>query len=307
MSAQSLIKVSGLAKSYGDTRAVEGVSFEVAAGKALALLGPNGSGKTTVLRCIAGLLRPDAGTIEVCGLDLRKQYREARRRFSYVPQQASFPAQVTVGETIRFHARLCGVSPQRVSAALGEAGISAADADKLVGALSGGMRQRLSLALAALPQVQVFLLDEPTANLDPEAVLRTRELARKWRDEGRALLFSTHVLADVEDLADEVVVLVAGRAVARESIGRLREQLSRRALLRVELDGPSERHRLAALECGATEARVNAHSLMVTAPVRHRFAILQRLGTMAEIRNVQTEEPSLEQVYLSYVEEKEAR
>jgi ABC-type multidrug transport system ATPase subunit len=94
----ALVEVRELSKSYGGVRAVENVSFDVEPGQAVCLLGPNGSGKTTILRCIAGLLRPDSGTVRVCGADLRRDYRKARQQFSYLPQQASFPASVTVGE-----------------------------------------------------------------------------------------------------------------------------------------------------------------------------------------------------------------
>lgn len=306
MSSDRLVEVSRLCKSYGSTRAVDSVSFTVERGQVVVLLGPNASGKTTILRSVAGLLHPDSGSVRICGLDPHKDYRQARRAFSYVPQQAAFPTQLTAAEVVAFHARLCRAPSERAAAALQEAGISELEARKAVGELSGGMRQRLSLALAALPEVQVLLLDEPTANLDPDAVLRTRRLARRWRSQGRALLLSTHVLADVEELADEVVVLVGGRAVARKGIAELRSELGRRALLRVELDSPAEAHRQIALQCGAVEARLNGRSLVVTAAADRRFAILEGLRSLGEIRNIQTEEPSLEQVYLSYVESKEA-
>jgi ABC-type multidrug transport system ATPase subunit len=138
-----VVEVRELSKSYGSIRAIDRISFDVQPGQAVALLGPNGSGKTTTLRSVAGLLRPDSGTIRVCGVDLRREYRRARQHFSYLPQHASFPANVTVREVVEFHAKLRGINGDRVVAALREAGVSESEEERMVGGLSGGMRQRL--------------------------------------------------------------------------------------------------------------------------------------------------------------------
>lgn len=295
------VEVRDLVKSFDDLRAVDRLSFALEPGRAMALLGPNGSGKTTILRCIAGLLRPDGGTIRVGGFDLERDYRRARFQFSYVPQHASFPPNVTVREILEFHARLRRLDDASIEKALGVAGLGERDQGRLAGELSGGLRQRLSLAVAALPDVRLMLLDEPTANLDPEATLRLRNLIRQWRNDGRAVLFATHVLTDVEELADRVVVLVGGKAVVQEDVGRLREDLSRFALLRVDVGKPTEAHRQAALESGAIEARFNSHSLIIAAPIDRRYRILSRLGEVGRIHHFETEEPSLERLYIEYV------
>ncbi len=296
-----VVEVRELSKSYGAIRAIDGVSFDVQPGQAVALLGPNGSGKTTTLRSVAGLVRPDSGTITVCGVDLRRDYRRARQQFSYLPQHASFPANVTVREVAEFHARLRGIDGERVVAALREAGITETEEERMVGELSGGMRQRLSLAVAGIPPVPLLLLDEPTANLDPEAALRLRDLARRWGEEGRSLLFATHVLKDVEELADKVVVLVSGRAVAELNVPDLRADLRQFALLRVDVGQPTEAHVKAALACGATHARLNSHAVIITAPVERRLAILEKLSGLGTVNHFETEQPSIEQIYLEYV------
>jgi ABC-type multidrug transport system ATPase subunit len=312
----AVLEIRDLSKSYGRSwlspllgadgviRAVDGVSFTVARGEAVALLGPNGSGKTTTLRCVAGLLRPDAGSIRVAGFDLARQPRAARRRFSYVPQQACFPPHLTVREVVELHARLRGVGAERVEAALRQAGFAAADEERRTEELSGGMRQRLSLAVAETPPVELMVLDEPTANLDPQGALELRALARRWRDEGRAILFSTHVLTDVMELADRVVVMVAGRAVLEESRGELRERLGRFAVLRVDVGEPGPAHVEAALAAGASRAELNSRAVIVTAPAERRFAILQRLAELGTVHHFETEKPSLERVYVEYVETK---
>ncbi|HES58047.1 MAG TPA: ABC transporter ATP-binding protein, partial [Firmicutes bacterium] len=170
-----------------------------------------------------------------------------------------------------------------------------------VGQLSGGMRQRVSLAVACLPRAPVVLLDEPTANLDPAAALRFRKLARGWRRDGRTLLLSTHVLTDVVELADRVVVLVDGRLVASEDISTLRRRLDRYATLRIDVGRPTEEHRLAALSEGAVDARLNSTALLVTAAQERRLAILRRLEQVGAVRYFETVKPSLEDLYLDYV------
>ncbi len=295
------LEIRELTKTYGEIVAVDGLSLDVRPGEVVALLGPNGSGKTTTIRCVAGLLNPDHGTILVQGFDLRRHYRLARRQFTYLPQQAEFPSSLSVREVLQFHARLRGLGREETNQALAEAGLGAEVEDRAIGQLSGGMRQRVSLAVACLPQAPVMLLDEPTANLDPAAALNFRRLARGWRDAERALLLSTHVLTDVVELADRVVVLVDGRLVASEDISQLRRRLDRYATLRIEVGKPTELHRKAALSGGAVDARLNATALLVTAPQERRLAILHQLEKVGVISYFETIKPSIEDLYLEYV------
>lgn len=295
------LEVDSLVKSYGPIRAVDSVCFAVEPGQVVALLGPNGSGKTTTIRCAAGLLRPDSGSIRVAGFDLYRDYREARRRFTYLPQQAHFPAALSVREALEFHARLRGNSEADCDLALELVGLPRSVQDRLTGQLSGGMRQRLSLAVASLSNTPLVLLDEPTANLDPEAALKFRQVAKQWRAAGRALVLSTHVLTDVEELADEVIVLVAGKPVAREAITKLRARLMKFARLRVLPDSAPEPLRAVALAQGAVAAEVDGGALVVTAPEDNRMRILGALAGTSGVRQFETEKPSLEDLYMEYV------
>ncbi|HSR49698.1 MAG TPA: ABC transporter ATP-binding protein [Acidobacteriota bacterium] len=296
-----LLQVDGLSKSYDGHPAVSRVSFAVEAGQSVALLGPNGSGKTTILRCVAGLLGLDAGRVEIDGLRQSRRNRRVRRLFSYLPQQASFAPALTPLEIVSFHARLRGLDQQACLPALEDAGILRRDQQRRVAELSQGMRQRLSLAVAGLGQAPLMLFDEPTASLDVEAALHMRELAIRWRQQGRALLFSTHVLDDVEALADQAVILVEGRVVARRNVAELRAELSRRSLLRVRMSRPDRRLAQAAKEAGALDVSLNSHSLLITASPQHRYAILSKLAEVGEVESFQTEEPSIEQVYMGFV------
>jgi len=221
-----MIDVIQLTKKYGNFTAVENVSFHVREGEVFALLGPNGSGKTTTMKTIVGLNLPTAGQILVSGMDVQSFPREVRRLVSYLPQRVSFPATLTVREVIQFYGRLRGLTKKLADELLEKSSFNGFS-DKKVDELSGGMIQRLGLSVASLPGAPVLVLDEPTANLDPQGVVRFREFVKQQRREGRTILFSTHLLPEAEELADRVAIFVSGKLVALESIGELQRTFLR--------------------------------------------------------------------------------
>lgn len=192
--------------------AVDNLSFELAAGQSLALWGVNGAGKTTVLKCLLGLLRCD-GELRLNGFDLRRDGRTARRHFGYVPQELAFHNDLTVQESCRFYAQLKDVPLDRIPTVLAQVGLNGQER-KAVGALSGGMKQRLALALALLADPQVLLLDEPTSNLDADTRTEFLDLLAQLRADGKTLLFTSHHLEEVERLAQRVLILQDGKVVA---------------------------------------------------------------------------------------------
>jgi ABC-type multidrug transport system ATPase subunit len=205
-----MLTVTGLRKSFAGRRVLDGVDLEISAGESVALLGANGSGKTTMLRCVVGLARPDAGTIAIGGIDLGRDPIGARRRISYLPQKSVFPPTLTVRETLEAVARLRGMDRGAADRELAACGLGAL-AGEGVGHLSGGERQRVAMAVALLPDADLYLFDEPSANLDPVASRMLFARATKLADEGRTLLFTTHVPADVRRLAKRIVLLRNGR------------------------------------------------------------------------------------------------
>jgi len=208
-----MLTVSGLTKSFGSRRVLEGLDLTIAAGESVAMLGANGSGKTTTLRTIVGLARPDAGSIRIGGIDAMRRPLDARRRMSYLPQRSVFPGTLTVRETLTVVARLRGINALAVDRELEACGLAGL-ADEGVGHLSGGEHQRLAIAVAFLPPVDLYLCDEPTASLDPAASRLLFRRARQLAGEGRTLLFTTHVPADVRHLATRIVLLRNGRIEA---------------------------------------------------------------------------------------------
>lgn len=220
-----IVQVEHLSKWFGPFTAVDDISFQVGRGEVFALLGPNGSGKTTTMKCLVGLAHPSSGRIVVDGIDAIAQSDHARHSMSYLPQRVVFPESMSGRELMRFHARLRGISRETADAALSTMGFNGA-AERPVGTYSGGMVQRLGLAVAALPAAPVLVLDEPTASLDPQGVVRFREFVREQRSRGTTVIFSSHLLPEVEQLADRVAVFVGGRIVACRSIDEIRHDLT---------------------------------------------------------------------------------
>jgi Cu-processing system ATP-binding protein len=216
-----MIRVEHLTKRFGKFTAADDVSFEVREGAVLSFLGPNGSGKTTTMKAIVGLNIPTTGRILVNGLDIARHPKEIRSCISYLPQRVVFPENLSAREIIRFYARLRNIPAERADEALEKARFNGFS-EKPVGEFSGGMVQRLGLAVAALPDAPILLLDEPTANLDPHGVKRFREFILEQKELRKTIIFSTHLLSEAEQLADSVAVFVGGKLVAEESVDSLR-------------------------------------------------------------------------------------
>lgn len=208
-----MIRFEAFSKSFGAQRAVEDLTLAIEPGEIVALLGPNGSGKTTSLKAAAGLIHPSKGRVTLGTARNSATQPDSRRSLSFLPQKVSFPDSLTGREVLDFYRALRGIDPGRVDVVLKMASLNGASA-RAVGTYSGGMTQRLGLAVAALPDTPVLLLDEPTAALDPDGLRAFYALVEQRRREGKTVLFTTHQLGDVERLADRVAILVGGRLVA---------------------------------------------------------------------------------------------
>jgi Cu-processing system ATP-binding protein len=221
-----MIQVKNLTKLYGDFAAVDNVSFEIGEGETFALLGPNGSGKSTTLRCMVGLALPTSGEIRIGGLDVWKDIKQARHSFSYLPQRVSFQESLTAREIMEFYCRLRKIPFARVDELLNSSRFEFDGfADRRVGEFSGGMIQRLGLAVACLPDAPLLILDEPTVSLDPEGAIQFREFLSGLKRQGKTIVFASHMLTDVEQLADRVAIFIGGKLAAVESVRKLRDDL----------------------------------------------------------------------------------
>ena len=210
------IAVAGLRKSYGDVVALDGVSFEVADGSVLGLLGPNGSGKTTAVSILSTALRPDSGHASVYGFDVRTQGAAVRRVIGFAGQFAAVDANLTGRENLALIGRLSRlprrVARDRASELLASFGLTPA-ADRLVRTYSGGMRRRLDVAAALVHRPPVLFLDEPTTGLDPESRFTLWEAVRQLVAAGTTVLLTTQYLEEADALAERIVILESGRVV----------------------------------------------------------------------------------------------
>lgn len=202
-----MIRYERFTKRYARQTAVAALDLELREGETLALVGPNGSGKTTTLKAALGLVRPTEGRVSVDGHDAATA--RARARVGYLPQRLAFPEGATARETLGFYARLRGSPSREVPANLHRVGL-AAEADRAVDGFSGGMLQRLGIAVALLGNPRVLVLDEPSAALDPTGSLDVRDILRDIRRDGTTVLLSSHDLVEVAALADRVAIFVAG-------------------------------------------------------------------------------------------------
>jgi ABC-2 type transport system ATP-binding protein len=213
------IELHGLTKRFGRITAVEDLSFAVQRGTVTGFLGPNGAGKTTTLRMVLGLVEPTAGTATIHGRPFRS-IGDPLYHVGAVLEASSFYPGRTARNHLRVQAVAAGIDPARIEAVLELVGLVAA-ADRRVGGFSLGMRQRLALATALLGDPEVLILDEPANGLDPEGVRWLRQLLRAFADGGRTVLVSSHVLAEVAQTVDHVVILDRGRMVAHAPLEQL--------------------------------------------------------------------------------------
>jgi ABC-2 type transport system ATP-binding protein len=219
-----VISIAGLVKTFGTTRALDGLDLTVEAGEVHGFLGPNGSGKTTTIRVLLGLLRADAGDVRLLGGDPWRDTVELHKRLAYVPGDVSLWPKLTGGEVIDFFARLRGdIDPRRRDDLIRRFEL---DPTKRSRTYSKGNRQKVALIAALASSAELLVLDEPTSGLDPLMETVFQSCVAEIRREGRTVLLSSHILAEVEALCDRVSIIRAGRTVESGSLDELRKLTS---------------------------------------------------------------------------------
>ena len=235
-----MIAVEGLVKDFGRTRAVAGVSFHVAAGEIMGLLGPNGSGKTTIMRILTGFFPPTAGNVAIDGLDVERHPLAVRERIGYLPENVVLYPDLTVVRFLRFCAEVKGVPASARRARLDEV-IAACGltevAGKLIGKLSKGYRQRVGIAQAIVHRPRVLILDEPTVGLDPRQIIEIRTLITSLAGSTTVLL-STHILPEVSMTCGRVIIIDYGRIIAEDTALGLTQRVRGSDETRLRVVGP---------------------------------------------------------------------
>lgn len=229
--AETVLRATGLTKRYGKRRVVEGLDLEVRRGDVFGFLGPNGAGKSTTIRMLTGLVRPDAGNVELFGHDLRSQHNQALSRVGAVVEAPSLYQHLSGDRNLELLASLSGgASVGRRQEVLRLVGLAGRERDR-VRTYSHGMKQRLALAQALLPSPELIILDEPTNGLDPGGMVEVRELVRRLAtQEGITIFLSSHLLNEIEQVCNRVAVIDRGRVLVQ---GEVRELLQARGRLRI--------------------------------------------------------------------------
>ncbi|MGI8648815.1 MAG: ABC transporter ATP-binding protein [Rubrobacter sp.] len=293
---ESVIRADGLRKRYGNTVAVDDVSFEVGRGEIFGVVGPNGAGKTTTVECLTGMRKPDSGTVEVLGLDPSRHGDELRRRIGIQLQQAALPERLKVREALELYSSFYE-KPADWKRLMSDWDLTDKQ-NAYFANLSGGQKQRLFVVLALLNDPEVVFLDELTTGLDPQARRTSWELVRGIREAGKTVVLVTHFMDEAEQLCDRVAVVDGGKVIALDSPVKLISDLAAETRLTFTVGNGFDPSCLKGVR-GVTGATRDGERVVVTggsilAPVA---AELERRGVDAG--DLKTDRASLEDVFIS--------
>lgn len=294
MSTELALSIQGLHKSYGRVRALQGLDLEVRRGEIFGFLGPNGAGKTTTIRCLLDLIRPDSGTLRVLGLDPQAQPVAVKARCGYLPGELTLQDNTTVEGLLRYLDRLRG---RRVDWAYVRqlAGRLDLDLKRPLKNLSKGNKQKVGVMQALMHRPELLLLDEPTAGLDPLMQQEVLGLLREAKAEGTTVFFSSHIISEVEEVADRVGIIRLGQVVEVAEVASLIRRALRRITVRFQ--SPIDSSALAGLP-GVTVLSTEPTS--ATLQVQGAMDGLIKALAAYPVSDLETVRPSLEEVFLAY-------
>lgn len=298
ISIKDLRKVYDADKGAGSKEALKGVNLEIERGAFFGLLGPNGAGKSTIINIMAGLTNKTSGTVEICGFDIEKQMRKARKSIGVVPQELVLDTFFTVREALEITAGYYGV-PQRErrTAEIIEAMGLTDKADSNARRLSGGMRRRLLIAKALVHTPQVLILDEPTAGVDVELRTQLWEYVRKLNKQGTTILLTTHYLEEAEELCDDIAIIHNGQVIARDKKRKLMSSIDSKQLT-LKLNSPLKAVPAQFADLNATLTEEGDLTLTYRPSQANVEEILNRVhASDLKIRDLATSEADLEDVF----------
>jgi ABC-type multidrug transport system ATPase subunit len=297
------VEADELTRRFGDTCAVNALTLRVPRCSVYAFLGPNGSGKTTTIRMLLGLIRPGGGEIRIFGEPMKRANRRTvLRRVGAMVDSPSLYPHLTGYENLRITQELLALEKSSITRVLGIVRLEN-DARRLVKTYSQGMRQRLGIAIALLGQADLLVLDEPTNGLDPAGMLEIRDLARRLpADHGTTVFLSSHLLNEVEQIATHVGIIAQGRLLFEGTLGDLRNRQHTRVV--IEVDDASKAGVLLK-NAGWTAAKIGDSSLTVEVPDRAAIARAAAVlvGAGVSVFQIRTERPSLEEIFLDLTTE----
>jgi ABC-2 type transport system ATP-binding protein len=294
------VTVKEVGKKYGEQWAVQDLTFQVGKGEILGFLGPNGAGKTTTMKMITGYLPATSGNIEVCGLSVVDNHREAAAKIGYLPEHNPLYKDMYVKEALSFVARIHKIKNpnQRIQEIIGMTGL-AVEQHKKIHQLSKGYRQRVGLAQAMIHDPEVLILDEPTSGLDPNQLKEIRQLIQQIGKE-KTVIFSTHIMQEVQALCQRVIIINRGQMVADDPIDKLQDRISGHNIISVVFEKVVSVHALTALpgvlkciEKGGAAFEIQVRGDQDLRPVLFQWAVEQKTG----ILEMKQELLSMEQIF----------
>jgi ABC-2 type transport system ATP-binding protein len=297
------IEVNGLTKIFKDLKAVDNLSFNVRKGEIFGLLGPNGAGKTTTIKAILSLIHANSGEIKINEFDIKANGIKARESVGYLPERVAFYPNLTPLQTMYFFCELWGVDKSVAKPLISEVGLEEAIGRK-VGNFSKGMVQLLGVAQVMIGRPPVYILDEPMGGLDARWVKTIREKIKMLNEEGATILFSSHILSEVENICDRVAIINKGRLIAEDTVENLNKYLKIKPRLEItikDLGGkiPKVIQDLKGVE--AVEAKDNRLFVICDSSVRSQvITTLEEAGL--KIDDIKTIEPSLEDAFVRLIE-----
>ncbi|MHA4843254.1 gliding motility-associated ABC transporter ATP-binding subunit GldA [Flavitalea antarctica] len=294
------IEVNNLSKLYGGQKAVDSISFRVDKGEIVGFLGPNGAGKSTTMKIITGFLTQDGGDAIVCGVNVKDKPLETKSRIGYLPEANPLYYEMYVREYLDFIADIHQVKnkKQRIEEVILMVGLSV-ESKKKLGQLSKGYKQRVGLAAALIHDPEVLILDEPTTGLDPNQILEIREVIRKLGQE-KTVLFSSHILQEVEAVCDRVVIINKGKLVANDTISALRGNMEGARHIRVTFQEKIDGGLLSGLSSATAVRAIDEFNweLQTGSPDNLRKQLMElSLKENLNIVSLQSGEQSLEELF----------
>lgn len=294
------IEVKNLLKQYGEQKAVNSISFKVDKGEIVGFLGPNGAGKSTTMKIITGYLQQTGGEAWVCGINVAQQPLETKKKIGYLPELNALYYDMYVREYLGFVAEVHQVtnSKTKIEEVIALTGLTV-ESKKKIGQLSKGYKQRVGLAAALVHDPEVLILDEPTSGLDPNQIIEIREVIKK-QGKDKTVLFSSHILQEVEAICDRVIIINKGTLVADDKLSNLRKTSSVANLIRVSFREDIDQQLLNNLPAAKAVAKLDANNWQLTTDdsdqLRKQIIELS-LQHNLNIVSLQSENQSLEDVF----------
>jgi ABC-2 type transport system ATP-binding protein len=299
------VQIKNLSKYYKDVKAVDGASFNVIKGEVFGFLGPNGAGKTTTIKAMLGLIHMNTGKVEINGLDITKDDIKIKKDIGYLPERVSFYPNLTPVQTLNFFCELKGVNKSIIPTLLKDVGLDDA-ADRKVGTFSKGMVQLLGVAQVQIGNPSIYILDEPMSGLDARWVKIIREKIKMLNEQGATVIFSSHILSEVENLCDKVAIIDKGKVIAEDTVSNLNKYLRIKPRLEIYITGlngiiPEQIKNIDGVE----NIKADNNKLYVTCDPTIRSQVITSLEKSGlKIENIKTIEPTLEDAFVKLISEK---